>query len=206
MPSRGLRTYLAVRGGVDVRSVLGSRATDTLSGIGPAPLRAGDRLRAGAATVGFPPVDFAPRLGLPEQPVLRVILGPHDDWFTPEALEALCSVPYEVTAQSNRVGARLSGSPLVRSVEHELPPEGMVHGALQVPPSGQPVLFLADHPVTGGYPVIAVVCEEDLDLAGQLRPGDMVRFARHTRRTNRRSIVERSAAPQLRESSDPPMG
>lgn len=180
VPGRGLRSYLAVRGGVDVPPVLGSRATDTLSGIGPAPLRVGDRLRAGADAVGFPPVDFAPRPGLPGQPVLRVLPGPRDDWFTPEAPAVLCSAAYEVTAESNRVGARLSGPPLSRAVERELPSEGMVRGALQVPPSGQPVLFLADHPVTGGYPVIAVVCEEDLDLAGQLRPGQSVRFVPHS--------------------------
>jgi allophanate hydrolase subunit 2 len=81
-----------------------------------------------------------------------------------------------VTAETDRVGARLDGPRLDRAREGELRSEGMVRGAIQVPPDGRPILFLADHPVTGGYPVIAVVRATDLDRAGQLRPGDEVRF------------------------------
>ncbi|MDH2430352.1 biotin-dependent carboxyltransferase family protein [Sphaerisporangium sp. TRM90804] len=177
MPRRGLRTYVAVRGGLAVEEVLGSRATDVLAGLGPDRPEAGSLLPVGPPPAAFPMVELAPAAEAPPgEPVLRVVPGPRDDWFRPGALEALCAEPYEVTMESNRVGMRLRGRPLERSREGELPPEGMVPGALQVPPSGQPTLFLADHPVTGGYPVIAVVRERDVDQAAQIRPGQRVRF------------------------------
>lgn len=175
IPSEGLRTYLAVRGGIDVPEVLGSRSTDVLSGIGPPVLEKGMRLPIGTRAVRFPNVDLAPpqRLG---PAVLRVLPGPREDWFVPDALSTLTDSAYVVTKDSNRVGVRLDGSELKRSVLRELPSEGVVTGALQVPPGGQPILFLADHPVTGGYPVIAVVVDADLDRAAQLRAGDAVSF------------------------------
>ncbi|GLW07950.1 allophanate hydrolase [Microtetraspora sp. NBRC 13810] len=177
VPAAGLRTYVAVRGGVDVEPVLSSRSTDSLSGLGPAPLRAGQRLAVGpVAGLGPITVDAAPPLSLPRQPVLRVLPGPREDWFAPAALGVLCGGPYEVTAESNRVGMRLSGPVLPRARTGELPSEGMVQGAIQVPPSGSPIIFLADHPPTGGYPVIAVVAAADLPLAAQLRPGDHLHF------------------------------
>jgi allophanate hydrolase subunit 2 len=108
--------------------------------------------------------------------VLRISLGPRDDWFLPAAAETLCSQPWRVSASSNRVGIRLEGPPLERSRTSELLSEGLVTGALQVPPSGQPILLLHDHPTTGGYPVIAVVHSDDLWLAGQLAPSQRVRF------------------------------
>lgn len=175
MPSEGVRTYLSVRGGIDVPAVLGSRSTDLLSGIGPPIVAAGARLPIGERVEGFPNVDVAPRRRLGPA-VLRVLPGPRDDWFVPEALDVLGESPYVVTNDSNRVGARLDGPELKRRVPEELPSEGVVCGALQVPPHGRPILFLADHPVTGGYPVIAVVVAADLDRAAQLRAGDAVRF------------------------------
>lgn len=175
-PSSGVRTYLAVRGGVAVPPVLGARSTDTLSGLGPEPVRAGTVLPIGAETIGFPRVDQAPVRRDSGDAVLRVIPGPRADWFDAEALRTLGAEPYVVTAESNRIGVRLDGAELRRAESAELPPEGMVRGALQVPPRGRPVLLLADHPVTGGYPVIAVVVDEDLDRAGQVRPGERVRF------------------------------
>ncbi|MFB4281591.1 MULTISPECIES: 5-oxoprolinase subunit C family protein [unclassified Nonomuraea] len=174
-PVRGLRTYLAVRGGIAVEPVLGSRSTDSLSGLGPEPLRAGTLLPVGPPE-GVISVDLAPMPG-PRPAVLRVLPGPRDDWFVPAALAALCGGPYTVTQDSNRVGVRLSGPELARAKEGELPSEGMVAGAVQVPPSGQPIVFLADHPPTGGYPVIGVVRGADLPVAAQLRPGDEVRFS-----------------------------
>lgn len=187
-PTTGLRSYVAVRGGFDVGPVLGSRSTDTLSGLGPAPLAQGALLPVGAVQ-GLPPV------GSPEETMLRlgagttklrITLGPRDDWFTASAINAFLSREWRVTNQSDRVGVRLAsgiGSTLTenagvveRSRSGELPSEGTVAGALQIPPSGQPVLFLADHPVTGGYPVIAVVVAEDVSLAAQLPPGHLVRF------------------------------
>jgi len=176
VPARGVRTYLAVRGGFDVPPVLGSRSTDLLAGLGPKLLRSGMRLAVGDDAAELPCVDVAPVTAIPEEIVLRVLPGPRDDWFTPAALRALASQPYEVTTDSNRVGIRLSGPTLERAVTRELPSEGTVCGAVQVPASGQPVLFLADHPVTGGYPVIAVVWEPDICLAAQARPGQRLRF------------------------------
>jgi biotin-dependent carboxylase-like uncharacterized protein len=176
MPPVGLRTYLAVRGGVDVPEVLGSRSTDTLSGLGPAPLRPGDRLPTGTLAAAEPVVDVAPVRPPSARPVLHVLPGPRRDWLQPAAWDALVTRDWTVTADSNRVGLRLAGPRLVRSRDDELPSEGLVPGAIQVPPDGAPVLFLADHPVTGGYPVLAVVTSDGLPAAGQLRPGDTVAF------------------------------
>ena len=177
MPTRGLRSYLAVRGGVAVEPVLGSRSTDVLSGLGPKPLSAGDRLPVGSsAGLDDIEVDIAPSPDLPEVPVLRILPGPRDDWFTPESLTTLTTRLYEVSSASNRVGVRLDGPALTRAREGELSSEGMVTGALQVPPNGLPILFLTDHPTTGGYPVVAVVACCDIPVAAQLRPGQRVRF------------------------------
>jgi biotin-dependent carboxylase-like uncharacterized protein len=175
-PVEGLRTYLAVRGGVDVPPVLGSRSTDLLSGIGPAVLDRGVELPIGRTTAGFPLVELAPVRSRPGRPILPVVPGPRDDWFTPAALAALTGQPWTVSPDSNRIAVRLQGPALDRAVDGELPSEGLLRGAIQVPPNGQPVLFLADHPVTGGYPVIAVVDEAGVDLVAQARPGDVVRF------------------------------
>jgi len=284
-PVGGLRTYLAVQGGIDVPAVLGSRSADLLSRLGPAPLRAGDLLpigAAGPAGVAAPlgtagPLDTTGPLGTaappsiaghdaaghpasltgPQQgqavtgPVeLRVLPGPRDEWFAAAAIELLCTGHYVVTPACDRAGLRLHGRALARATSGttsgttsgssapppappaaagpasarsssggsgsaassaatsgssattsaatsatsgsgasaatsaasssgsagELASEGMVTGALQVPPDGQPILLLADHPVTGGYPVIAVVRSADIGAAAQLRPGQLVRF------------------------------
>lgn len=176
-PSSGLRTYLAVRGGIEVPPQLGSRATDVMSGIGPPVLEVGAMLSIGVRTTNWPGVDVA---AVPT-PIggdldLRIVPGPRQDWFVDEALTALCSAPYEVSADSNRVGMRLTGPALERSITEELPSEGVVRGSLQVPPTGLPTLFLADHPVTGGYPVIGVVLSADVDIAAQAQPGQRLRF------------------------------
>jgi biotin-dependent carboxylase-like uncharacterized protein len=180
-PSCGVRTYLCVRGGITVPTVLGSRATDLLAGLGPAVLQAGDRLPVGRAPGEVPDVEVAPVHDPPSGEItLRVRLGPRDDWFTPDARDTLLSTPWTVTTESNRVGVRLDGTELERAVTDELPTEGMALGALQVPPSGRPTIFLADHPVTGGYPVIAVLLDADVDAAAQLRPGQTLRFRTNT--------------------------
>jgi KipI family sensor histidine kinase inhibitor len=174
-PPTGLRTYLAVRGGLAVDDVLGSAATDTLSGLGPAPLAAGDLLTVGPEPdlpwlLDLAPV--APPTG--ETVTLRAVLGPRADWV--EDPTALTRATWTVSSRSDRVGMRLDGEPLRRTDKRELPSEGMVRGAIQVPPGGEPVVFLADHPVTGGYPVVAVVVDADVDRAAQVRPGQSVRF------------------------------
>lgn len=175
-PPVGLRTYLAVRGGIDVPPVLGSRSTDTLAGLGPDRLAAGTRLPIGVDYVSDPVVDHAPQRPYADPVVLHVIPGPRDDWFVDGALHTLCSAAYTVTRDCDRVGMRLDGPVLVRQITDELKPEATVLGAVQVPPSGQPIVFLADHPVTGGYPVIAVVTDDDLHLAAQARPGHRLIF------------------------------
>lgn len=177
-PAAGLRTYVAVRGGIDVAPVLGSRATDLLAGLGPKVLEPGDVLPVGSTPRPQPGIDVAP---VPEptndQLVLRVASGPRRDWFDDAAWALFTSQAYSVTSQSNRVGVRLEGEALPRVREGELVSEGMLRGAVQVPPSGLPVLFLADHPVTGGYPVIGYVADADVDRCAQLRPGQQLRFS-----------------------------
>ncbi|MEV0983041.1 carboxyltransferase domain-containing protein [Brevibacterium sp. NPDC049920] len=222
-PRLGMRSYLAVRGGFAAHRVLGSAATDLLSGLGPEPVRTGDTLRvrnrprpAGAGNGGEPapatgsvsgaPVNATSAGTLPadapepetgaiaavaapapnplrvtgERAVLRCIMGPRADWFDAAEQARFTQVPWQVSGRSNRIGLRLEpgdgAAPLTRSRDGELASEGMITGAVQVPPDGNPVLFLADHPVTGGYPVIATVVAEDLDIAGQLPPGSAVTF------------------------------
>lgn len=174
-PTTGLRTYLAVRGGIDVAPVLGSRATDMLAGLGPARLEPGTVLPIGPEPDAYPLVDVAPAASPSGGTVtLRAVLGPRADWVRDPG--GLHGSTWTVTDRSDRVGMRLSGGDLARSRSDELPSEGMVRGAIQVPPGGEPVLFLADHPVTGGYPVVAVVIDADVDRAAQVRPGQQVRF------------------------------
>ncbi|MGX1268683.1 5-oxoprolinase subunit C family protein [Streptomyces phaeoluteigriseus] len=178
----GVRSYVAVGGGIAVDPVLGSRSTDLLSGLGPAPLTDGTVLSLGRARTPHARVDVAPQPAPPSELVLRVTLGPRDDWFTPEAVRRFTSGAYRVSAASNRIGLRTEGPALDRAVTGELASEGMVLGAVQVPPDGRPVVFLADHPTTGGYPVIGVVRAADLPSAAQATPGTPVRFVAVRRR------------------------
>lgn len=182
-PGSGLRTYLAVRGGIEVEPVLGSRSTDILAGLGPERIAAGDSVPVGEPKGAMPSVDVAP-VDDPTggQLVVRVLPGPRRDWFADDSWTSLTDQVYAVSNDCDRVGVRLEGVPLGRSRTGELPSEGMMRGALQVPPSGTPVLFLADHPVTGGYPVIGYVVEADVDRCAQLRPGQTVRFRSGSRR------------------------
>ena len=175
-PVAGVRSYLGVRGGIAVPAVLGSRSYDTLSGLGPPPLRAGDTLPVGEPVGSLPAIDQAPIAPLDNGPVaLRVIPGPRDGWFTNP--DALVGTPWVTSERSNLVGIRLTGPPLLlRWPDRQLPSEGATRGAVQVPPNGQPVILGPDHPVTGGYPVIGVVADSDTDLIAQLRPGQQVRL------------------------------
>ncbi|MEU8925581.1 biotin-dependent carboxyltransferase family protein [Kitasatospora sp. NPDC048545] len=172
----GVRGYLAVAGGIAVAPVLGSRSADLLSGLGPAPLTAADRLPVGTPTPFPARPDLVPLPAPPAELVLRLRLGPRADWFTADAVARLGRDGYRVSSTSNRVGLRTEGPAVTRARHGELPSEGMVLGAVQIPPDGQPVVFLADHPTTGGYPVIGVVPAADLAAAAQARPGTPVRF------------------------------
>jgi biotin-dependent carboxylase-like uncharacterized protein len=172
----GVRSYVAVAGGITVAPVLGSRSTDTLSGLGPPPMRAGFVVPIGSPptpSVEVPPARSDPA---PVELTVRIRMGPRADWFSVPARDALLGEPYTLTVKSNRVGARLAGPNLSRSIAGELPSEGIVLGAIQVPADGQPMVFLADHPTTGGYPVIAVVDRVDVPLLAQARPGTVIRF------------------------------
>src|SRR5262249_2638317 len=151
-------------GGIAVPPVLGSRATDMLSGLGPAPLSTGDGLPVGLPSASPSTVDSAPGWP-PGTGPLRLYPGPRVDWFTAAALDVLAGNAYRVSTDSNRIGVRLTGPVLRRRRSGELPSEGLVTGAVQVTASGQPVVFLADHPTTGGYPVIGVVDPRDLAAA-----------------------------------------
>lgn len=180
-PDAGVYGYVAVLGGLDAPTVLGSRSTDVLSGLGPDPLRAGDllgvRTEDGAAVSDVAEPGPGLQTGATRHGTavtVDVVLGPRDDWFA-----GFPDDEWTVSARSNRVGIRLEGTALVRDAAHaglELPSEAMVPGAVQVPPDGQPVVFAADHPVTGGYPVVATVVPEHLPRLVQLPPGGRVRF------------------------------
>jgi len=177
-PATGLRSYLAVRGGLQVEPVLGSRSADLLSGLGPSPLRPGDRLPVGPPPAApIPVVDVAAATApTGDDVVVRAVAGPRADWFAATALGVLATTRWRASGDSDRVGVRLEGGRLDRTRTDELPSEGMVPGALQVPPSGEPVLLLADAPSTGGYPVVAVLLAADVDRAAQLRPGQGLRI------------------------------
>ena len=180
--AHGARAYLAVRGGLGGRVVLGSRSTDVLSGLGP------DRLAPGSlvgvvdgAAEPVPATPVAP-WGAPHDDDVEIELAPgaRAGWFAASALRLLFDSVWMVTDDADRVGMRLDGPVLERARPGELPSEGMVPGAVQVSPSGRPTILLADGPVTGGYPVIAVVADASLDLLAQARPGTRIRF-RHAR-------------------------
>lgn len=177
---RGIRFVLGVRGGVGVPPVLGSRSYDALSGLGPPPAVTGDLLPVGEDVAGeVPPLDIRPWDPPPSGTVVvPLLLGPRDGYLADAAVALLLDQEWRVSDESNRVGARLLGRPLERRVSDEIPSEGMVAGAVQVPPSGLPTVLLADHPVTGGYPVVGVVASRGLDAFAQLRPGQGLRFRR----------------------------
>lgn len=173
---RGIRRYLAVAGGIAVEPVLGSRSADTLSGLGPAPLKAGDVLPLGQPADPSV-VDFVPQSVPPEEIELGITFGPRDDLFDDPA--ALLRWAYHLGVM-DRIGARLEGPALSRADLRESEP--VVTGAIQVPPDGRPLIFLNDHPTTGGYPVIGVIDGVDVPKLAQARSGTPVRFRRSPRR------------------------
>ena len=192
-----LRAYLGVAGGFDTPVVVGSRASDLLSGLGPGPLQVGDRLGLG------PPVrprGFLTPDGGTTEPAgpaaLRLVPGPHD--FAAEELDALVEGAWTVGADSNRVGLRLEGGAR-RLTPPALPASvGMVDGAIQVPPDGRPIVLMPDHATVGGYPIAACVIAADLPLLGRLRPGDALRFAWVDWPAGRRALRDRDRAAAAR--------
>jgi biotin-dependent carboxylase-like uncharacterized protein len=189
-PPAGLRSYLAVRGGLAEPAVLGSRATDTLSGLGPPVLAAGRQLAIGTAAPGQPGEDLG-QPGRADPPAtVRLAPGPRAGWFFPGDLfspgglfspDGLVGSRWQVLPDSNRIGIRLAGPALrllpgFERAAAELPSEPTLPGAVQVPPDGQPIVLGPDAPVTGGYPVVAVLPEAESDRLAQLRPGSALRF------------------------------
>jgi biotin-dependent carboxylase-like uncharacterized protein len=169
--SQGLRCWVAISGGIATEPVLGSRSTDTLSGLGGPPLRDGDVLPLGAETgVAGPAPEPAPELPGGEV-VLRVTAGPHADHLQ----RPIDGAAFSMSASSDRTALRFAGAPLPH-VGGDITTLGVVPGALQLPPDGLPILLLANCQSTGGYPVVAVVCSADLRLAAQLRPGAVARL------------------------------
>ena len=176
-PATGLRAYVGVAGGFAAPQELGSRSTDTLAGLGPPPLSTGDRLEVGPPS--HPPdIEDIPPIAHTGDLTLDVALGPRDDWFTAAAIRRLLESPWQVSPATDRVGVRLMGPVLERSRAIELPSEPCLRGSIQVSADGQPIVFGPDHPVTGGYPVIAVVLDRHTDWLAQAVPGQVVRFSR----------------------------
>lgn len=179
---KGVRVYVAVAGGIDVAPVLGSRSTDTLSGLGPAPLRAGDLLPVGvvdavldtAAIHAVPPPTPLP--GRDAVLTLGGRWGPRKGWLSPRGRDILTVAEFTVGASSDRTGVRLGGPAVEAARSGQVPSEGMVAGAVQLPPAGQPIVLMRNHPPTGGYPVVAVVDDAAVDVLAQAAPGQRVRL------------------------------
>lgn len=172
-PGAGLRSYLAVAGGFDLPAVLGSRSYDTLAHLGPPPIRVGQVIavgheRAPVRSQPLPPVehDGATRLGFfpPPRPL------------PPRATAGFAAATWRISADSDRVAVRLDG-PAILPPPGQVPSEGVVIGAIQLPPSGQPLIFGPDHPLTGGYPILGVLARDGVDRLAQLAPGQVVGFA-----------------------------
>ena len=175
LATNGLRAYIAVRGGIDVAPVLDSRSRDVLAMIGPEPLAVGTTLPIGSETEGDAWFEYISPLPITVPVSVRLAPGPRTDWFAPSALELLVATDYTVRGESDRTGIRFTGVPLPRQTG-DLASEPTLPGSVQVPPDGQPIVLGPDAGVSGGYPVIAAVLDDDLDLLGQVRPGDAVRF------------------------------
>lgn len=185
----GWRSYLAMAGGLVEQPVLGSVSTDTLAGLGPAVIVAGRRLETGAWS-DTPAFYFRSPPRYAQNLTLRVLAGPQQDWFGAEARQAFAASAYRLLPQSDRTGARLEGAVLPRAREQELPSMGVTAGAVQVPTSGQPIVLLANHGATGGYPVIVHVITADLSALAQLAPGAELRFNEVTRDAALRGLRE----------------
>ncbi|HEI8865952.1 5-oxoprolinase subunit PxpC [Serratia sp. AKBS12] len=177
-PKRGMRSYLALAGGIAVTEMLGSRSTDLKAAFGGLEgrlLKDGDRLPLGksvslpAASVGVKQLLFNNRI--------RAMPGPEYDEFTPEAQEEFWRTAWQLSPQSNRMGYRLHGSGmLARTTDREMLSHGLLPGVVQVPHNGQPIVLMADAQTTGGYPRIACVIEADLYHLAQIRLGEPIHF------------------------------
>lgn len=190
--TRGVRSYLCIAGGIEVNHVLGSASTllsAQFGGFQGRSLKAGDVLTwsninsRAKSKIPSHITQIARSLNelLFNRTTLRTINGPHINEFTPATYDTFFNTTFRISSRSNRVGVRLEGAITTTKSTGRMPSMGMMHGAIQVPPGGEPIILMADHPTTGGYPVIACVATVDLPKLGQLRPGEIIRFARITR-------------------------
>ena len=180
VPKAGVRNYLALRGGFLVQEELGSSSYNSLCQLGPAPLKKDDFLypankKAQAISNEQSPAN--PFITSKDEISLDIFMGPRTEYFTQEALKTLCSTAYELSSNSDRIGMRLNADVfLERKIKSELLSEGIVSGAIQVPANGLPIIFMADHPLTGGYPVIAHLAPSSINKAAQIPVGAKIRF------------------------------
>jgi biotin-dependent carboxylase-like uncharacterized protein len=177
-PADSVWGYLAVRGGIDVDPVLGSRSHDTLGGVGP-PVLAADSLMSIGPDPRTPlAADHAP-LRRSTGPRVRIWDGPQHDWFI-GGTQCLTGRPWRITGELSRVGVRLAPGEFARTTrsQPQMASVGLTAGAVQITPAGEPIVMLANHPATGGYPVIGVVEPDDLPDLVQTRPGSSVQFRR----------------------------
>lgn len=177
-PAGAVWAYLAVRGGIEVESVLGSRSHDTLGGIGPPALAAGALVAVGPDPSTPLAADHAPQRRT-DDAFVRLWDGPQHDWFI-GGTQCLVRRPWRVTSELSRVGVRLENGEFPRSTRSQprMGSAGLTPGAVQVTPAGEPIVMLANHPTTGGYPVIGVVDPDDLPDLVQTPPGATVHFRR----------------------------
>lgn len=181
MTRQGCRTYLAFAGGIDVPLVMGSKSTNlkcAFGGYGGRALKAGDVLKLGKPKLSFDQVKKRRTKGIETSKIIEVhaVPGPQQEYFTEAGEKAFYNGTYTITDQSDRMGYRLEGPRAESKNGTDIISDAIPLGAVQIPPSGQPIVLLADRQTTGGYAKIAVVCSFDIPKLAQGRPGDKVRF------------------------------
>jgi biotin-dependent carboxylase-like uncharacterized protein len=189
--------YLALAGGCRVPVQLGSRSTYArarLGGVGGRALQAGDRIECGAPAGDLGVEWRAPALFVHDDGPIRVMLGPQDGAFTPEAIATLLHEPYRVGRDSDRMGLRLEGPVLAHRGSADITSDGIAPGAIQVPGNGQPIVLFADAQTVGGYTKIATVIRADLPRLAHARPGSELRFAAVTREQAFAALHEQARA------------
>jgi len=174
--SLGMRTYLAIRGGIVGNQIMGSSSYDELSQIGTPPIKPDDKFTVDNQVAGSITGDYLPGSVINGLNNVELEAMPAPRWSGFSNSDILFTSTYQVTSSVNRVGLRLTGPKLNWNSKARLASEGVVTGAIQIPVDGMPLIFGPDHPTTGGYPVVAVVSRNSLDLLAQTAPGTMVSF------------------------------
>ena len=179
----GCRSYIAIAHGIDVPEVMGSKSTYVKGKVGGFEgriLKAGDEIKIGSSvennftSIVKLPTEFIPSYN--KDNIVRVVLGPQDDYFTEDGINTFFNCHYEVTNEADRMGYRLSGSKISHKTGADIISDGITMGSVQVPGHGAPIIMMADRQTTGGYTKIATVITPDINIVGQLKPGDSVRF------------------------------